>query len=108
MTAPVRGPQRDETKRQESAGFDVTSACQLVEQTRLRCRNSYGASHCEQQRELLGRGEQDVPGWSRRGAGASSRRVAGAGIAANGQPISRTGVSRLRAMSTASALSGEM
>ena len=62
----------------------------------------------EQQRKLLRRGQQDV------------RRIAALALALRGgvspvrvsirigKPISRTGVSRLRAMSTASAFSGEM
>jgi hypothetical protein len=50
----------------------------------------------------------EYPADSAAGAAARGRRVAGAGLDLDRQPISAIGVSRLRAMSTASALSGEM
>ena len=63
----------------------------------------------QQQRELLGRGEQDVGRIAALALALGSGRVAGAGLDADRQPhLARPGVSRLRAMSTASALSGEM
>ena len=61
----------------------------------------------QQQRELLGRGQQDIrriaPLPLRRDTGVSPVRVS----TLIGSPISAIGVSRLRAMSTASAFSGE-
>jgi hypothetical protein len=71
--------------------------------------NSSRASRCaDEQRELLGRRQQDV----RRAldlAGALVGGVSPVRVSMRiGSPISRAGISRLRATSTASAFKGEM
>ena len=63
----------------------------------------------QQQRQLLGRGEQNVRRIARAGAAAATAGVSPVRVSTlTGSFISAIGVSRLRAMSTASAFSGEM
>ena len=71
-------------------------------------KNSRASAVRQQQRELLRGGEQDVRRALDLPRALVGRRVAGAGLDPDRQPISRTGVSRLRAMSTASAFRGEI
>ena len=65
----------------------VTSACNSSSTTRLSVPNRYGASaRGEQQRELLGRGQQDVGRIAALALALRGRRVAGAGLDADRQP----------------------
>jgi len=62
----------------------------------------------QDQRELLGCREQDLRRVTALALALRGRRVAGTCLNPDRQSISATGRSRFRAMSTASALSGEM
>jgi len=62
----------------------------------------------QQQRQLFGRGEQNVRWIAPLALPPRHRGVAGAGLDLDRQFISAIGASRLRAISTASAFSGEM
>ena len=92
-----------------SPRFDVTSACSSSSTTRRRLPNRYGASALASSSASCSGVVSRMSGGSRRWrwrfeVGVSPVRVS----MRMGSPISRTGVSRLRAMSTASAFSGEM
>ena len=82
---------------------------QLIEEHIFECAEQLGGAVMRQhQRNLLGRGQQNVGRQEALARAARRRRVAGAGLQLDRQPISAMGVARLRAMSIASAFSGEM
>jgi hypothetical protein len=72
------------------------------------CRTGQGRPAGSAAAPGFGRGEQDLRRRLPLTRAAVLRRVAGAGLDPIGSPISDTGAERFRAMSTASALSGEM
>jgi hypothetical protein len=106
----ARRAQPRETQREQIAALRGDQRMQLVEDDALeRAEQIWRVGRREQQRQLLGRGEQDLRriaalALALRGLGVSPVRVS----MRIGRPISATGASRLRAISTASALSGEM
>ena len=99
---------RASPRERRSPRFDVTSACSSSSTIRLAIQQIGRIGRGQDQRELLGCREQDLRRvtalrW-RFEDGVSPVRVS----IRIGSPISATGRSRFRAMSTASALSGEM
>ena len=110
--ASVRAPARTAAPGRatsRSPRFDGHERMQLVEHDAPSEPNRYGASAVgEQERELLGRGQQDVRRIAALALALRARRVAGARLDADRQPHLGDRRSRLRAMSTASAFSGEM
>ncbi len=88
--------------------LEVTSECNSSSTTWRRPAKMRSASPRRSERQLLGRGQQDVGGLSfwraRLDCGVSPVRVS----IVTGSAMSATGRPRLRSMSTASALSGEM
>src|SRR5262249_33445032 len=102
------GTQPREVEREEIATLARRQSMQFVEDHDLERAEQLGSAFVRQrERNLLRRGQQDVRGemrWqARRGWGGSP----GCRPSLMGKPISSIGVARLRAISTASALSGE-
>ena len=105
----ARRNSRAKPSESRSPRFEVTSACSSSRITRLSEPNRYGASAEASSSASCSGVVSRICGGSRRWrwrfeAGVSPVRVS----MRIGRPISTTGASRLRAISTASALSGEM
>ena len=100
-----------EAQRQKIAALaNCAIACNSSSTTARRLSNRRRASRDgEQQRELFGRGQQNIGRRCAVGAAGATAGVSPVRVSMRmGRPISATGVSRLRATSTASAFSGEI
>ncbi len=107
----VRGElaQAGEIERQEVAALRGGERMQFVENDGVeRAEHVGGVLVAQEKRKLLRRRHQDVGRGLALALALGSRGVAGAGFAFDGEPISAMGAVRLRATSTARALSGEM
>ena len=99
-----------QAERQQIAALGGDERMQFVEHDAPERAEQIGrVGDGQQQRELLRRGQQDVGRIAALALALGGRRVAGAGFdAGSAGPSPRPAISRLRAMSTASAFSGEM
>ncbi len=104
-------PQPRQPERQQVAALGGDERVQFVEDDALAglLKKRFASRRGEQQRQLFRRGQQDVGRVELLALALALRRVAGAGLDRDRQPhLARPACSRLRSMSTASALSGEM